>query len=80
MYAGFSFFKWTENLLIRNPNVLSCSLPKKKCCINYIYVIICLFYSLKTEDIEKKLKDAEQREEALIKRITEKDKTVAKMK
>lgn len=34
---------------------------------------------LKTEDIEKKFKDAEQREEALLKRITEKDKTIAKM-
>ncbi|KAI9579236.1 hypothetical protein GQX74_004708 [Glossina fuscipes] len=35
--------------------------------------------NLKTEDIEKKLKDAEQREEALIKRITEKDKALSKM-
>ncbi|XP_067615884.1 serine-rich adhesin for platelets isoform X3 [Eurosta solidaginis] len=34
---------------------------------------------LKTEDMEKKLKDSEQREEALIKRITDKDKTITKM-
>lgn len=43
------------------------------------YPLVWFIFSLKTEDIEKKLKDAEQREEALIKRITEKDKTVAKM-
>lgn len=35
--------------------------------------------ALKTEEIEKKLKDAEAREEALLKRITEKDKTIGKM-
>jgi len=34
----------------------------------------------RSEDIEKKLKEGELREEALIKRITEKDKTNAKLK
>jgi transforming acidic coiled-coil-containing protein 3 len=35
---------------------------------------------VKIDDIEKKLKDAELREEALLKRITEKDKTISKMR
>lgn len=34
----------------------------------------------RSEDIEKKLKEAEQREEALVKRITEKDKINTKLK
>lgn len=37
------------------------------------------FFSLKTEDIEKKLKDAEAREEILLRRITEKDKAMTRM-
>jgi len=42
---------------------------------------IALFISrTRSEDIEKKLKEGEQREEALIKRITEKDKINAKLK
>jgi len=42
---------------------------------------IDLFISrTRSEDIEKKLKEGEQREEALIKRITEKDKINAKLK
>jgi len=45
-------------------------------CINFR----TLFFSTRSEDIEKKLKDAEQREEALVKRITEKDKTNTKLK
>lgn len=44
-----------------------------------IFALFIAFFRLKTEDIEKKLKEAEQREEALIKRITEKDKTITKM-
>lgn len=49
--------------------------------LRYYFCIIhsLPFFRLKTEDIEKKLKEAEQREEALIKRITEKDKTITKM-
>lgn len=35
---------------------------------------------LKGEDIENKLKEAEMREEALLKRITEKDKIIVKMR
>ncbi|XP_058464605.1 transforming acidic coiled-coil-containing protein 3 [Malaya genurostris] len=35
--------------------------------------------SLKIEELERKLRDAESREEALVKRITDKDKTIAKM-
>lgn len=40
-----------------------------------------LFVSrLKSEDVEKKLREAEQREETYVRRISEKDKTIAKMK
>lgn len=35
---------------------------------------------VKSEDAEKKLKEAEQREESLLRRITEKDKSIQKMK
>lgn len=45
--------------------------------INFNVMFIELF-SLKTEDIEKKLKEAEAREEMLLKRITEKDKMITK--
>lgn len=39
-----------------------------------------ILYRLKTtEDYEKKIKEYEGREEALLKRITEKDKTLVKM-
>jgi hypothetical protein len=38
------------------------------------------FSRSRTEDFENKLREAEMREEALLKRITEKDKTIAKMR
>lgn len=36
-------------------------------------------FKTKMDELEKKLKDVESREESYIKRITEKDKTIAKM-
>lgn len=43
-----------------------------------IFLFFCCC-RLKTEDIEKKLKDAEAREEILLRRITEKDKAMTRM-
>ena len=43
-------------------------------------MLLLIIFSLKTEDIEKKLKEAELREETLLKRITEKDKCIAKLR
>lgn len=37
-------------------------------------------HRLKSEDVEKKMREAEQREETYVRRISEKDKTIAKMK
>ena len=58
-----------ENLMIKLP-------------IIYLYIqILYRFYisRCRNDEIEKKLKESEQREEALLKRITEKDKSMAKM-
>lgn len=52
-----------------------------KCFLTCGLIFVCFNNSrLKSEDAEKKLKEAEQREESLLRRITEKDKAIAKMK
>lgn len=47
--------------------------------INKINLLI-IFFIIRIEDVARKLKDAEAREEALLRRITEKEKALNKMK
>lgn len=46
---------------------------------NYIFLSF-LYISIKTEDYERKIREMEAKQEALLKRITEKDKNLNKIR